>query len=282
MGIVYEAEDLRLGRRVALKFLPQHLCSDPAALERFQREARATSLLSHPNICTIYDIEEHEGRPYIAMELLEGESLRERMASGAPAFALRDLLDIAVQVSAALDAAHAEGVVHRDIKPANIFLTHRGQAKILDFGLAKLAPTCRLVTAPVTAVASAKPFADPMLLDLADNEPNVSDEANDAGLTTLGSIPGTTAYMSPEQVRGEELDARSDLFSFGVVLYEMVTGRKPFVGNSSVLTMSAILDHRPISPRLLNPALPPALGDHRQTAGEEPRLPLPERSGAAC
>ncbi|MFB3813111.1 MAG: protein kinase [Terriglobales bacterium] len=269
MGIVFEAEDLRLGRRVALKFLPDRLCGDPSALERFQREARATSLLNHPNICTIYDIEDYEDRPFIVMELLEGESLKDRIEAvtrqgidGGPGHVPNDqLLDIAVQVADGLDAAHSQGIIHRDIKPANIFMTRRGQAKILDFGLAKL--TSQLACAPEPPVHKKERVgasAGRVDADLSSDTSN--NEAGDgSGLTAAGSIPGTTAYMSPEQVRGDELDARSDLFSFGVVLYEAATGRKPFSGSTSVLTMSAIADAMPVSPLSLNPTLPPAFED---------------------
>ena len=282
MGLVYEAVDTRLGRRVALKFLPEQLCSEPHALERFEREARATSLLNHPNICTIYDIENYEGRPFIAMELMEGETLKQLLDSRTTADAnvrepleLDQFLAIAMQVCDALEAAHAQGIVHRDLKPANIFMTRRGQAKVLDFGLAKLAPS--LLRSPVLSGSGEETSAGP-LDNRIDPRPAVPARAQPApasasgfsavmsgaggehsSLTVLGSIPGTVSYMSPEQVRNEELDARSDLFSFGVVLYEMATGRKPFVGNSVVSTMAAILEQKPISPRKLNPALPPEM-----------------------
>jgi serine/threonine protein kinase/cytochrome c-type biogenesis protein CcmH/NrfG len=237
MGVVYEAEDTRLGRRVALKFLPEELCSDANALDRFRREARAASSLNHPNICTIYDIEEHEGRPFIVMELLEGESLKERLQRGP--LDLEHVLTIGIQLAEALQAAHEQGIIHRDIKPGNVFVNQRGQAKILDFGLAKLTPVSRLVAQPAGTAS-------------------MSEEERSA-LTGFDIIPGTAFYMSPEQIRREELDARSDLFSLGVVLYEMATGRKPFQANNSVLTLAAILEAKPVSPLTLRPSLPDAM-----------------------
>jgi serine/threonine protein kinase len=235
MGVVYKAEDTTLGRFVALKFLPENLARDTESVERFQREARAASALDHRNICTIFEISEHEGEPFIAMQLLEGQTLRHHIESNP--LKLDTLLDLAIQIADALDAAHTKGILHRDIKPANIFVTQRGQVKLLDFGLAKLAPSSRR---PVGAGVSAM----------------VTAQGREEFNTSPGVIMGTVAYMSPEQVRGEDLDGRSDIFAFGLVLYEMATGVAAFRGNTSGVIIEAILNRVPVSPLRLNPDLP--------------------------
>src|SRR5690348_10458917 len=248
MGVVYRAEDLSLGREVALKFLPEETAHDRIALERFEREARAAAAINHPNICTVYEVGEYDGRPFLAMEMLEGQTLKHRI--GNKPVPLDSLMSWAIQICDGLDAAHARGIVHRDIKPPNLFITTRGQAKILDFGLAKLATAGRQVRATI---------------------PERTETAAVDVLTTPGSAAGTPGYMSPEQARGEELDARTDLFSLGIVLYELATGKMPFEGKTSGAVMGAILHESPVPPSHINPEIPPKLEEIINKALEKDR-----------
>src|SRR5215213_2584419 len=237
MGVVYRAQDTKLGRQVALKVLPMGNTSSDESIERFRREARTASSLNHPNICTIYGFDEHEGQLYLAMELLDGEPLDRRL-SGRP-LDLRIMLDIAAQVADALDAAHAEGILHRDVKPANIFITRRGPVKVLDFGLAKLAPEYRRSGRHLDARGETSP--------------------PEHFTSVAGTTVGTIAYMSPEQARGDDIDPRTDLFSFGVVLYEMATGRQSFPGHTTAVVFDGILNRDPVPPSTINGMLPAEL-----------------------
>src|SRR5262245_38076897 len=227
MGVVYGADDTRLGRQVALKFIPQDLARDRQAVERFRIEARATSALNHPNICTIHDIGEDDGHPFIVMEWMKGQTLHDRISAGP--LKILQIVDIGIEVADALDAAHTQGIVHRDIKPANIFLTERGHVKVMDFGLAKL---------------------------MSGTDTEETGEQVVESLTSPGITLGTASYMSPEQSAGDKLDGRSDLFSLGVVLYECATGRRPFVGNTTRAVLAAILHQAPMGPGMFNPDLP--------------------------
>ena len=266
MGLVYEAEDLKLGRRVALKFLPEELASDPVALQRFEREAQTASSLNHPNICTIHEVEEYEGRSFIVMELLQGQTLRDWMAPGHAehkALPLQQVLDVALQVAGGLQAAHEKGIIHRDIKPANIFLTTSGQVKILDFGVAKLMVRGRDPENPDAPATSGQ--------DSSSTGAAVAAKAVDTALTRTGLAMGTAGYMSPEQIRGEKLDARTDIFSFGLVLYEMASGQLAFSGDTAEIVRDAILNQTPAPVHERNASIPPELEEIINRAIEKTR-----------
>ena len=253
MGLVYSAEDIRLGRRVAIKFLPEESAKDPVASQRFEREARAASALEHPNICPIYEFGEHEGQPFLVMQLLEGQTLREIISSakaGKAPFETLALIDVAVQIADGLNAAHTHGIIHRDIKPANIFITNRGEAKILDFGLAKLAEM----------------DAEPI-----ERKDWTIGPPDSLFLSRTGLAMGTAAYMSPEQIRGDKLDARTDLFSFGLVLYEMGTGKRAITGETGPELKNAVLNQIPVPPRALNQDIPQKLEKIIQKSTEKER-----------
>jgi serine/threonine protein kinase/DNA-binding winged helix-turn-helix (wHTH) protein len=250
MGVVYKAEDIKLGRHVALKFLPEELAGNPVAIKRFEREARAASALDQPHICAVYDFDQYEGQPFIAMQYLEGQTIRERIdatRSGEVPFPMAELIEIAIQITGALKSAHAKGIIHRDIKPANIFLTESGDAKILDFGVAALQDS---------GTPAEQDQPDGFVMASVKSSPSAQTANSDLKLTRTGTTMGTTAYMSPEQIRGEKLDSRTDLFSFGLVLYEMATGRRAFQGDTTILMHDAILNQSFASPRSLNSDIP--------------------------
>ena len=260
MGVVYEAEDTQLGRRVAVKFLSEEMQRDSAVLERFQREARAASALNHPGICTVHAIDHHERQHFIVMELLEGQTLAQRI--GGQPFALPELLDLAIQIADALESAHSKGIVHRDLKPANLFVNSRGQVKVLDFGLAKMALAHQ-------ALAAGEPASE------------IETTLKASDLTALGSVLGTASYMSPEQARGQLTDARTDLFSLGTVLYQMATGKLPFQGDTEAVVFDSILNREPRPAPEVNPELPAGFGRILEKALEKDRDPaLPDRHRA--